>query len=224
MLLLALLLILPCCHAFEMPDGVYQKRHYHAIDSETKNLANAWLAEVSTLSLNLVQLSQDNVVQVMRDGSNIDLAADVNPLALLSAQMPAYSIIIIPERMTDHYASILTFLSADPTAVKLSTSFNNVPLSAHVYVSGPGRARALHPHTDGGDVFVYQLTGRKDWTICTPPCPVGYACDNLTSAEQALMADVAKKHFNGNSLFGCSVPCVEFQTLSDHLCATRHTM
>jgi len=41
--------------------------------------------------------------------------------------------------------------------------------SVHVYATGPHKgARGLKPHTDPYDVFVLQLEGVKEWTVCTP--------------------------------------------------------
>lgn len=40
-------------------------------------------------------------------------------------------------------------------------------MSGHVYIGGRKGARALQPHVDDYDVFVLQLVGAKEWTICT---------------------------------------------------------
>eukprot|EP00729_Bicosta_minor_P000445 gene445-31467_t len=42
----------------------------------------------------------------------------------------------------------------------------------HIYTTGPqAGARGLNPHTDTYDVFILQLEGSKQWTVCTPPLP-----------------------------------------------------
>jgi hypothetical protein len=43
--------------------------------------------------------------------------------------------------------------------------------TGHVYVAGKEGARTLTPHTDPYDVFVFQLLGSKNWTVCTPQDP-----------------------------------------------------
>ena len=44
--------------------------------------------------------------------------------------------------------------------------------SIHIYATGPqAGARGLNPHTDTYDVFILQLEGSKQWTVCTPPLP-----------------------------------------------------
>eukprot|EP00045_Choanoeca_perplexa_P017015 m.238135 g.238135 ORF g.238135 m.238135 type:complete len:2022 (+) comp17425_c0_seq3:175-6240(+) len=205
MALLALLLLLPACYTLELPLGIYETQFHHAIASQTSDLANEWLQEVPKLGMSLDQLCEDRVVEIMHNGSAVDWAAlNVQPLALLYGQVAGHSAIIKPERMADKRDFLVPFSQdGDTIASQLSQQYA-VPFSTHVYVSGPGRAQALRPHTDGGDVFVYQLIGRKHWTICTPPCPAGYTCDNTSNADQALMAEMAKKQFNGCTSFTTS--------------------
>jgi hypothetical protein len=52
----------------------------------------------------------------------------------------------------------------------------------------------LQPHTDPYDVFVIQVSGQKDWTICTPQ-PDG--SDGLSDAYKAQMQEIARHNIQG---------------------------
>lgn len=203
LMVLVFMVMLGAAHAAVLPPLEADQTHQLFIDeSAIERLNNTWQALVPQLCASFDQLYHDDVVVLKLDGSAVNLEAisvGVDTQDLFHARVPQYSLVVRPEKASGD--SFLRALTQDnPTAAKLSVSLQNVPMSAHVYVSGPGRARALQPHTDGGDLFVYQLHGRKRWSICTPPCPTGYNCTGLSAADRALMADVAKKNFNGKSI------------------------
>ena len=61
--------------------------------------------------------------------------------------------------------------SSDPAA-RLTMAISDIfglTASLHGYVSGPDQS-ALNPHSDPYDVFVLQLSGSKDWTVCLSFC------------------------------------------------------
>eukprot|EP00045_Choanoeca_perplexa_P006861 m.59743 g.59743 ORF g.59743 m.59743 type:complete len:2336 (-) comp13823_c0_seq5:1666-8673(-) len=66
--------------------------------------------------------------------------------------------------------------------------------TVHAYVS-PSQAQALKPHTDPYDVFVVQVSGEKDWTICTPQ-PQG-AEDVLSDAYKAQLQEILRNNIQG---------------------------
>ncbi|EDQ84448.1 uncharacterized protein MONBRDRAFT_12796 [Monosiga brevicollis MX1] len=71
----------------------------------------------------------------------------------------------------------------------LFTTMTNV----HAYISPPN-AQALAPHTDPYDVFVVQVYGQKEWTLCTPQPPGG---QNLSDAHKAQWQEIAKHNIQG---------------------------
>ena len=193
--LMVLMAASACIYAYELPQGVYQLQFQHTTASRPHIAAPLIELELLSAASNFDNLVDDGVIAIKQNGETVAFNPRLHdPVALVKAKTPQTSIVIRPERAHGHD---LTFLQDDQVAKELSSQFSNVPISMHVYISGPGKARALKPHTDGGDVFVHQLSGRKEWTVCTPACPAGYNCDGLSQADQALMADVATKHFNG---------------------------
>jgi hypothetical protein len=97
-------------------------------------------------------------------------------------QQTGCSMILKPEMLPEGLRRALPRLADDAFRQALAATFRTA-VTQHLYLSGPD-AVALNPHTDGGDVFVRQLAGRKHWTVCVPPA--SSACPQCSSAELAV--------------------------------------
>ncbi|EDQ84429.1 uncharacterized protein MONBRDRAFT_12804 [Monosiga brevicollis MX1] len=122
----------------------------------------------------------------------------------IQTHQPTSSLVIFPERFSHTFALDLDPWLYDDYYQALTDAFN-VPVTQHVYITGPA-GRALNPHTDGGDVFVRQISGSKHWQLCVPrlqdpsvcqpsaPSPTAHPC---TDGARARYAEWKRDQFEG---------------------------
>jgi hypothetical protein len=162
-----------------------QRAHAEAIASELQ--AQAGFEELLEHHAVDVRDSQGMIVPLPANLTSWDAVS----AAVLDAPQ-GRSVVLKPEQLPDWRQAQLAHVASDAIAQDLRQRFQT-SVTQHLYFSARN-AMALQPHTDGGDVFVRQLAGRKHWTVCDPR-PDG--CAQCTPAARGLKQELLMHRMQG---------------------------